>query len=489
MKKLNEILPDIHQEQINGSTDILINAVQFDSRKVLSGDLYVAVRGTTHDGHAFIGKAIENGAVAVICETLPETLPEQVCFIISLNSQKTLGEVASAFFGHPSSKLKLIGVTGTNGKTSIATLLYQLFLSLGYATGLLSTIVNKINQREIPSTHTTPDPVNLNELLAKMVEEGCGYCFMEVSSHAIHQHRIAGLTFQGGIFTNLTHDHLDYHGNFQAYLAAKKMFFDTLPAQAFALINKDDRNGMVMVQNTKAEIHTFSTRGMANFRCKIIESGFDGMLLQMDGEEVWFRLIGKFNASNLLAVYAAARLLGEDKTTILSLLSATEPVAGRFNYIRGAGITAIIDYAHTPDALRNVLETIQEIRSGQEKVITVTGAGGNRDRSKRPVMAGIAASYSDRLILTSDNPRDEEPGEILREMRQGITSEQASRVLVIEQREEAIKTACALAQQGDIVLIAGKGHETYQEIRGVKYHFDDGEVVRGILGKAIGNRQ
>jgi UDP-N-acetylmuramoyl-L-alanyl-D-glutamate--2,6-diaminopimelate ligase len=489
MKKLNEIAVQVVSEQIIGSSDVWINSVRFDSRKVAPGDLYVAVRGTTHDGHQYIDTSIRQGAVAVVCETLPDQVQQGICYIVTANSHKALGLLASAYFGHPSGKLKLVGVTGTNGKTSIATLLYQLFLQLGFGTGLLSTIVNKINHRDIPSTHTTPDPVSLNELLAKMVEEGCSYCFMEVSSHAIHQHRISGIQFQGGIFTNLTHDHLDYHGTFQAYLQAKKMFFDTLQVGAFALVNKDDRNGLVMVQNTAAGIHTYSIQGMADFRCKIVESGFDGMLLQVDGEEVWFRLIGKFNASNLLAVYATARLLGQDKTTILSLLSAMQPVAGRFNYIRGGGITAIVDYAHTPDALRNVLETIQEIRSGQEKVITVTGAGGNRDRSKRPVMAGIAARFSDKVILTSDNPRDEEPMAILTEMRQGVPADQTAKVFVIEQREEAIKTACALAQPGDIVLIAGKGHETYQEVRGVKYHFDDREVVRGILEKAIGNRQ
>jgi UDP-N-acetylmuramoyl-L-alanyl-D-glutamate--2,6-diaminopimelate ligase len=391
--------------------------------------------------------------------------------------------MASAFHGHPSAKLWLVGVTGTNGKTTTATLLHELFLTLGHRTGLISTIRNCVNNAEFAATHTTPDPVQLNRLLATMAAEGCRYCFMEVSSHAVDQNRVAGLNFAGGIFTNLTHDHLDYHITFDAYLRAKKTFFDLLPGDAFALVNKDDRNGMVMLQNTAARKHTFSLQSMADFRCRILESQFEGMHLSIDGHDAWFKLIGAFNAYNLLAVYTTAVLLGENREEVIRRLTLMEPVAGRFNHLRSPeGVTAIVDYAHTPDALKNVLETINGIRTHREQVITVVGAGGNRDAAKRPVMARIAATFSNRVILTSDNPRNEEPEAILAAMRSGLDQQQLKKTLVISDRFEAIKTACILAKPGDIILIAGKGHETYQEIRGMKHHFDDREVIRGLFG-------
>ena len=468
----------------HGTGDPDIKAVRFDSREVKPGDLFVAVRGTVVDGHDFIDAAIHHGAAAVVCETMPEATHPGVVYFVTANASRALGLIASTFYGHPSRHLKLIGVTGTNGKTTTATLLYNLFMALGFATGLISTIVNKINGKDHAATHTTPDPVKLNELMARMVDEGCEYCFMEVSSHAADQHRIAGLHFCGGIFTNLTHDHLDYHKTFSAYLQAKKSFFDTLPEDAFALSNKDDRNGMVMQQNTPASKYTYSLQSIADFRCRIIENSFDGLLLNVDGTEAWFRMIGKFNAYNLLAVYATARLLGQEKTPVLEALSRLEPVNGRFNSIRTrTGVTAIVDYAHTPDALKNVLETIQDIRTGNEQLITVVGAGGNRDTSKRPVMARIAVTLSDRVILTSDNPRFEDPQAILAEMKSGVEAPHTGKVLVIENRLEALKTACALAGHGDIILVAGKGHENYQDIQGVKHHFDDRESLCDIFGK------
>ena len=394
-----------------------------------------------------------------------------------------MGIMASSWFGNPSEKLKLTGVTGTNGKTTIVTLLYRLFMELGYGTGLISTIINKVNTAEVPASHTTPDPIMLNELLARMVKEGCEYCFMEVSSHAADQLRIAGLTFRGGVFTNLTHDHLDYHKTFDAYLQAKKSFFDALPAGAFALVNKDDRNGKVMLQNTLAFKYTYSLQSMADFRCKILENEFSGLHISIDGLEAWFKLIGNFNASNLLAVFASAMLLGQEKTEVVTILSRMQPVDGRFNYIRSSdNVTNIVDYAHTPDALKNVLETINAIRGNNEQLITVVGAGGNRDAAKRPVMANIACTLSNRVILTSDNPRNEDPETILAAMMEGVGKQHARKVLVIENRLEAIKTACALAKPGDIILVAGKGHENYQEIKGVRHHFDDREVVCEIFG-------
>jgi UDP-N-acetylmuramoyl-L-alanyl-D-glutamate--2,6-diaminopimelate ligase len=488
MKMLSDILDKAGVIMVSGATDIEIQSLKFDSRTAKPGCLYFAVNGTSSDGHQFIPDAINAGAVAVVCEKIPENPEGNTTYILVNDSSYAKAVIASNFYGNPSSKLNLIGVTGTNGKTTTVTLLHQLFEKLGYQAGLISTIRNKVHDKPLPTTHTTPDPVQLNELLARMVEEGCTHCFMEVSSHAVIQQRVSGLSFRGGIFTNLTHDHLDYHKTFDAYLKAKKTFFDELPAAAFALINKDDRNGKMMVQNTKAVVSTYSMQTMADFRCRILENQFQGLHLSIDGTECWFRLIGNFNAYNLLAVYATAVLLGEEQENALTKLSLCEPVDGRFNYIRTTdGITAIVDYAHTPDALQNVLETIHSIRSQKQKIITVVGAGGNRDTAKRPVMATIACTLSDRVILTSDNPRFEEPEAILEDMKKGIEAKFAARVLVIENREEAIKTACALAQPGDIILVAGKGHETYQEIKGVKYPFDDKTVLKEVLNAGVVN--
>jgi UDP-N-acetylmuramoyl-L-alanyl-D-glutamate--2,6-diaminopimelate ligase len=484
MRKLRDILDNAGAVNVMGRTDIDIVSLQFDSRKVEKGCLFFAIRGTTSDGHAYIGQAISSGASAVVCESFPAITDEHTTYIIVNNPALALAFIASDFYGNPSSKLNLIGITGTNGKTTSATLLWRLFMELGYGAGLLSTIVNKVNETEIPATHTTPDPVSINALLSRMVHEGCEYCFMEVSSHAVDQHRIAGLTFRGGVFTNLTHDHLDYHKTFDAYLKAKKAFFDSLPSTAFALVNKDDRNGPVMLQNTRAWKYTYSLQAMADFRCRILDNTFQGLHLNLDGEEVWCRLIGMFNAYNLLLVYGTALNLGQDKTEVLTLLSRMDAVNGRFNPIRSAAdVTAIVDYAHTPDALKNVLETINTIRAHNEQLITVVGAGGNRDTTKRPVMASIACNLSDRVILTSDNPRFEEPEAILADMQKGVEMHQAKKVLVIADRREAIRTACALAQKGDIILVAGKGHETYQEIKGVKHHFDDREIIGELFSE------
>jgi len=486
MRRLGDILEKAGVKEVSGSTDVEIRSLKFDSRTIEPGCLYFAVKGTASDGHQFIPDAVKSGAVAVVCEKIPENPEEHVTYILVDDSSFTKAVIASNFYGNPSSLLNLVGVTGTNGKTTTVTLLHQLFQKLGIKAGLISTIQNKIQDRNLATTHTTPDPVELNELLAQMVEEGCTHCFMEVSSHAVVQRRVAGLTFRGGIFTNLTHDHLDYHKTFDAYLKAKKAFFDDLPVNAFALINKDDRNGRMMVQNTKAPISTYSMQSLADFRCRILENQFQGLHLSMDGTDCWFRLIGNFNAYNLLAVYATAVLLGEERQNVLTLLSLCEPVEGRFNYIRTTNaITAIVDYAHTPDALQNVLETIQSIRAKKEKIITVIGAGGNRDAAKRPVMAKIACNLSDRVILTSDNPRFEEPEAILDDMKKGIEQQFANKVLVIVNRKEAIKTACAMAQPGDIILVAGKGHETYQEIKGVKYPFDDKMVLKEVLEAGV----
>jgi UDP-N-acetylmuramoyl-L-alanyl-D-glutamate--2,6-diaminopimelate ligase len=486
MRYLKDILEKAGVLEISGPVDIEIHSLKFDSRTVETGCLYFAVKGTVSDGHQFIPDALKSGAVAVVCEKIPENPQGNVAFILVNDSSYAKAVIASNFYGNPSSLLILVGVTGTNGKTTTVTLLHQLFQKLGTKAGLISTIQNKIQERNLSTTHTTPDPVQLNELLAQMVEEGCTHCFMEVSSHALVQQRVAGLTFRGGIFTNLTHDHLDYHKNFDAYLKAKKTFFDDLPGNAFALINKDDRNGRMMGQNTKASISTYSMKSMADFRCRILENQFHGLHLSMDGTDCWFRLIGSFNAYNLLTVYATAVLLGEERQNVLTLLSLCEPVNGRFNYIRTPdAITAIVDYAHTPDALQNVLETIHSIRSIKEKIITVVGTGGNRDVAKRPVMARIACNLSDRVILTSDNPRFEEPEAILDDMKRGIEPQFANKLLVIVNRKEAIKTACSLAQPGDIILVAGKGHETYQEIKGVKYPFDDKMVLNEVLGVGV----
>jgi UDP-N-acetylmuramoyl-L-alanyl-D-glutamate--2,6-diaminopimelate ligase len=482
MKNIEEILKGIEIVSETGAKKKLISGIEFDSRKVVKDSLFVAVKGYRSDGHDFISSAISSGASAIICEKLPEKPYKNITWIKTADSAKALGQAASNFFGNPSLSLKLVGVTGTNGKTTVASLLYRMFTGLGYKCGLFSTVCNYINDKELEATHTTPDPVQLNSLLSKMVEAGCDFAFMEVSSHSADQKRIAGLRFEGGIFTNLTHDHLDYHKTFDNYLAAKKSFFDSLSQEAFALVNIDDRNGRVMLQNCKARPFTFSIRGMADYRCNIIEQGFEGMALKMQGEEVWTRFIGDFNASNLLAVYAASELLGASPKEILTVLSDLHSVSGRLEVIKSpSGISGIVDYAHTPDALLNVIDTINKIREGSVHLITVVGAGGDRDRTKRPKMAAISAEGSDKVILTSDNPRTEDPETILDEMEKGITPELRRKTLRIADRREAIRTAVMLANNGDVVLIAGKGHETYQEINGVKHHFDDREELKNAL--------
>ena len=481
--KLQELLKNIKPTMIEGNTDVEITGVNIDSRKIKDGHLFVAMKGTQVDGHKFIGKAIESGAKAILCEDMPQEKNDGVCYIQVASTEDAVGKVATLFFGDPSKHLKLVGVTGTNGKTTIATLLYNIFRKFGYKVGLLSTVCNYIDDREVPADHTTPDPIELNELLSEMVKAGCEYAFMECSSHAIHQKRIGGLKFTGGIFTNLTRDHLDYHKTFENYRNAKKAFFDGLPKTAFAITNADDRNGMVMVQNTKATIKTYSTRQMADFRARIIEMHFAGMYLDIDGHEVGVQFIGKFNVSNLLAVYAAARMLGMQPEDILVAMSTLHSVSGRLEPIQSPdGFTAIVDYAHTPDALENVLNAIHEVLNGKGKVITVCGAGGNRDKGKRPLMAQEAARQSDRVIITSDNPRFEEPQDIINDMIAGLNKEQLKKVITIVDRKEAIKTACMMAQKGDVILVAGKGHENYQEIKGVKHHFDDKEVLHEIFG-------
>ncbi|MFC2334002.1 MAG: UDP-N-acetylmuramoyl-L-alanyl-D-glutamate--2,6-diaminopimelate ligase [Prevotella sp.] len=481
--KLQELLKNIKPTTIEGNTDVEITGVNIDSRKIKDGHLFVAMKGTQVDGHKFIGKAIESGAKAILCEDMPQEKNDGVCYIQVASTEDAVGKVATLFFGDPSKHLKLVGVTGTNGKTTIATLLYNMFRKFGYKVGLLSTVCNYIDDREVPADHTTPDPIELNELLSEMVKAGCEYVFMECSSHAIHQKRIGGLKFTGGIFTNLTRDHLDYHKTFENYRNAKKAFFDGLPKTAFAITNADDRNGMVMVQNTKATIKTYSTRQMADFRARIIEMHFAGMYLDIDGHEVGVQFIGKFNVSNLLAVYAAARMLGMQPEDILVAMSTLHSVSGRLEPIQSPdGFTAIVDYAHTPDALENVLNAIHEVLNGKGKVITVCGAGGNRDKGKRPLMAQEAVRQSDRVIITSDNPRFEEPQDIINDMIAGLNKEQMKKVITIVDRKEAIKTACMMARKGDVILVAGKGHENYQEIKGVKHHFDDKEVLHEIFG-------
>ena len=481
--KLDRLIGNIEVLEVNGDLNVEVAAIEFDSRNVKQGSLFVAQRGVHVDGHKYIDKAVEKGASAVVCEELPAELPASVCCVKVKDTNQVLGELASAFYAHPSNKMKVVGVTGTNGKTSIATLLHRLFILQGYGVGLISTISYKINDREETASHTTPDALKIQKLLADMAAEGCEYCFMEVSSHAIHQKRIAGIRFAGGIFTNITHDHLDYHKTFAEYIQAKKAFFDGLPKDAFAITNADDKNGLVMVQNTKAQKYTYSNRSMADYRCKILESHFDGMLLNLDGQEVWTRFVGMFNASNLLAVYAAAIQLEQNRDEVLAHLSELQSVQGRFETIRSLdGKYAIVDYAHTPDALKNVLGAISEIRTRNEQVITVVGAGGDRDRTKRPEMAREALRASDKVILTSDNPRTEDPAQIIRDMEVGVEPQYKSKVVSIENRREAIKTAALLAQPGDIILIAGKGHETYQEVNGVKHHFDDREEIRKVFG-------
>ena len=480
--KLNEVLKNITPIKIVGNDNVEITGVNIDSRRIKAGHLFVAIRGTQVDGHQFIDKAIELGADAVLCEELPEKLSRHVTYVQVESTEDAVGKVATLFYGNPSHKLKLVGVTGTNGKTTIATLLYNMFRKFGYKVGLLSTVCNYIDDVEVPADHTTPDPIELNELLAKIVEAGCEYAFMECSSHAIHQKRIGGLKFAGGLFTNLTRDHLDYHKTFENYRNAKKAFFDGLPKDAFAITNADDKNGMIMVQNTKATVKTYSIRSMADFRARILECHFEGMYLEIDGREVGVQFIGKFNVSNLLAVYGAAIMLGKKPEDILLVLSTLHSVSGRLEPIHSPeGFTAIVDYAHTPDALANVLNAIHEVLDGKGHVITVCGAGGNRDKGKRPLMAQEAVRQSDKVIITSDNPRFEDPQEIINEMLAGLNEQQMRKVISIVDRKEAIRTACMMAQKGDVVLVAGKGHENYQEIKGVKHHFDDKEVLHEIF--------
>ena len=484
MKKLSELLSTTTVGELLGDPETAIHGLTYDSRAVGAGDCFFAVPGTLRDGHDFIPAAVGAGAAAIVCERIPETPAPGVAYIRVPDAAGAMADMAAAFYDHPSRELRLVGITGTNGKTTTATLLYDLVRALGYRAGLISTVVYRIDGREVEATHTTPDAIRLNALMREMVDAGCDYCFMECSSHAIVQERTRGLDFAGGVFTNITHDHLDYHKTFAEYIRAKKRFFDALPAGAFALTNADDRNGSVMVQNTAARVHTYSLRAMADFRCKIVEMHLDGMLLRLDGRELWVGLLGRFNAYNLLAVYATACLLGFDREEVLRVLSTLHPVSGRFEILRAAnGTTAVVDYAHTPDALENVLRTIDEIRTPAQQLIVVCGCGGDRDRTKRPEMAQIAVQHATTAIFTSDNPRHESPEAILDEMIAGL--DPAARYLRIADRAEAIRTAVMLSHPGDVILVAGKGHETYQIVGDVKHHFDDREEVRrafGLLG-------
>jgi UDP-N-acetylmuramoyl-L-alanyl-D-glutamate--2,6-diaminopimelate ligase len=483
MIMLEDILKDVPVVKITGSSIISVARLQIDSRAVETGDTFIAIRGTHNDGHKYIDSCIEKGARVIVCETLPDQTDNTVTYVQVKDSAKVLGQLASNFYGRPSSLLKVIGVTGTNGKTSTVTLLYRLFRSLGYNAGLLSTVENQINDEVIPATHTTPDAIRLNELMKQMVDSGCEYCFMEVSSHAVDQARISGIHFTGAVFTNITHDHLDYHKTFDNYIKAKKAFFDQLSRDAFALTNIDDRNGLVMLQNTKAHKHTYALRSPADFKAKIIDNNIQGLQLDINGAEMFTRLIGEFNAYNILAVYAVATLLGIDKLDCLTHLSALTPPDGRFDQIVSPkeNIIGIVDYAHTPDALKNVLHTIHAIRKGNETLISIVGCGGDRDAAKRPLMAGVAAHLSDKCILTSDNPRSEDPAEIIRQMNEGVAVTDRRKVLSITDRKEAIKTACMLANADDIILLAGKGHEKYQEINGIKYDFDDKTILKELF--------
>lgn len=478
MKRLKELLTGVSVGNICGNVDVDVENIHFDSRKVGKDDLFVAQRGVNSDGHAFIGKAIAAGAKVVVCEELPADRVAGVTYVMTADSSAALGEMASNYYGNPSRLLKLVGVTGTNGKTTTATLLYELVRFAGHKSGLLSTVCNYIGDERIEATHTTPDALSIHEYMRRMVDAGCEYCFMEVSSHSIHQKRIAGLDFDGAIFSNITHDHLDYHKTFKAYIEAKKAFFDHLPARAFALTNADDKNGLVMLQNTLAHRYTYSCRTMADFNAKVVEKRLDGTLLKLDGSEVWTKFTGDFNAYNILAVYASACLLGFAKDEVLKQVSMLIPVSGRFEtMISPAGVMAVVDYAHTPDAIENVLSTIRGLVGKNNIVITVVGAGGDRDTTKRPEMADAACRYSDRVILTSDNPRSEEPEDIIREMQAGVKEEYRAKVQSVADRKEAIRQAVSMASAGDIVLVAGKGHENYQEIKGVKHHFDDKEII------------
>lgn len=478
--KLKDILKGI-ECRLQGSADVEVKDLQFDSRKVTDGTLFVAQVGTKVDGHDFIAKAVASGAVAVLCQRIPEEVSDGVTYIVVDNSDRALGEAAANYYGHPSRQLKLVGITGTNGKTTTVTLLHRMFRMAGNHVGLISTIVNKIDEEEIPTGHTTPDALELNQLLSRMVQAGCKFCFMEVSSHSVVQQRIAGLDFSGAIFSNITHDHLDFHKTMANYIAAKKGFFDALPPSAWALTNVDDKNGRVMVQNTRAKVHTYGLNHLGDFHCKVLEEGFEGMHLNINGNELWSRLVGRFNAYNLLAIYGAAVLLGIEPAEAVRLLSLLEPAPGRFQYVSGKGITAIVDYAHTPDALENVIGTINDIRRKNQQLITVVGCGGDRDKTKRPEMAQIASKGSDKLVLTSDNPRTEKPESILDDMEAGLSPEQLCHTVRITDRRQAIRTACMMAREGDIILIAGKGHEKYQEVNGVRSHFDDVEEVEREL--------
>lgn len=481
---LKDLLYKVPLLETLGSTDLIVKEVHFDSRKVSEQTLFVALKGTVADGHNYINKAIALGATAIVCENLPQQTKPNITYVKVKNTAKALGILCSNFYNNPSSKLKLVAITGTNGKTTTATLLYNLFSLLGKTAGLLSTVNVKIGSKTLPATHTTPDPLYLNQCLAKMVEAGVEYCFMEASSHGIHQERMAGLALQGAVFTNLSHDHLDYHKTFNNYIAAKKKLFDDLPANAFALVNTDDKNGSVMIQNTKAKTHSYALKTDADFKAKILEHQLTGMLVKMDNNEIWTKLIGNFNAYNLLAIYSVAQLLEQDDLEIATAISQLNSVSGRFEYIQSEfGITAIVDYAHTPDALSNVLGTISQIRTGNELVISVVGCGGNRDAAKRPLMGKIATEMSDQVIFTSDNPRDEDPEEIISQMEGGVEIQNRRKYLSISNRKEAIKTAVKLAQKGDIILIAGKGHEKYQEIKGERFDFDDFAIANELLNQ------
>lgn len=482
MKTLRDILYKVHITATSGDMSRHVAGLAFDSRHVAQDYAFIAVTGTQTDGHHYVAQAIQTGATIIVLEKMPEIIREDITYVVVRQSAQALGIMAANFYDNPSHSLTLVGITGTNGKTTVATLLYKLFGALGYRCGLLSTVVNRIVDKEIPATHTTPDPIQLQQLLRQQVEAGCTHCFMEVSSHAIDQERIAGLRFSGAVFTNITHDHLDYHKTFDNYIRAKKKFFDDLSSDAFALVNADDKRGMVMLQNTRAAKKTYALQKLADFKGKIISNTIDGLELDVDNRPVWFRLIGDFNAYNLLAVYGTAVLLGQQPDDVLTRLSSLSGAEGRFELVKaGARITAIVDYAHTPDALKNVLETIHQFRTGPEQVITVVGCGGNRDRTKRPLMGAIACRFSDKVVLTSDNPRDEDPLDIIREIQSGISPSEKKKTLVMADREEAIKTACMLAKERDIVLVAGKGHEKYQEIKGVKLPFDDKEVLERML--------
>ncbi len=480
--KLSALLSSCRILELVGNTEQDITGICFDSRKVSTSSMFIATVGTVVDGHQFIASAIEKGASVIVCEKLPEQLDATITYVVVENSSRAMGLIAAAYYQHPSKKLKLVGVTGTNGKTTVATLLSNLFQALGYKVGLLSTVENKINNTVIPSSHTTPDSITINELLLAMIEANCDYCFMEVSSHATVQERIAGLSFTGAVFTNISHDHLDFHHTFDEYIKAKKYFFDQLPASAFALTNSDDKRGAVMLQNTKAHVKTYALQSMATFKAKIIENQFSGLFLNIDEEEVWFKMVGSFNAYNLLAVYATAMLLDQDKTRVLTILSTLSGAEGRFDYtIAANGVIGIVDYAHTPDAIKNVLQTIANIRKGNETVIAIVGCGGDRDKTKRPIMAEVACKLSDKVILTSDNPRTEDPATILKEMEAGVPISLKKKTITIQDRKEAIRTACHLAKSGDIILLAGKGHEKYQEINGVKFPFDDKQIFSEIM--------